>query len=623
MIVPMTRYSILVFHRDFAAFMTRLQQEGLLDIRQEEVYTSRSDTEFFPLLQRIEKVQRAFKLEAKMLKSEMERNGTECKLDGPAFLEKAEAALDRKKALLAVKEETREAMKKAAVWGDFEPEAVERLQKESGLVLVPASVAEKFFPKPEDVAALPLQEIGRENGSVYFVYVCPLEEAAALTAESLSALLGMPVSLSGLPKEALPVLSRRMSQIEADLDSNKIELKHLLAHTGILQAYKTDLMNRLEYKTVSMNVPEEAEGRLRFVEGFLPTEKTADFEAFLDKEAVVYERVAAEDLPEEETPKIPVLLKNNRFAKLFEPITLLFSLPNYRELDLTPMLAPFFMAFFGFCFGDAGYGLLLVAIGLVLAKKLPEAYKGFAWLAFWFGISTVVFGGISGTFFGVSLVEIEALGKLREYILDSNKMMALSLVIGGIQILFGMFVNVLKITKEKGFKYALARVGWLAIIIFGGLLIGLPMLGVEIPVPITYTFYVLVGLGALFAFFYNSPGKNPLLNLGLGLWDTYNTATGLVGDLLSYIRLFALGLTGGILGAVFNELAMTASTGIGVPVVSQLVMLVILLFGHGLNIALCALGSVVHPLRLTFVEFYKNAGFEGGGKPYRPFSVRV
>ena len=186
-----------------------------------------------------------------------------------------------------------------------------------------------------------------------------------------------------------------------------------------------------------------------------------------------------------------------------------------------------------------------------------------------------------------------------------------------------MFVNVLKITKEKGFKYALARVGWLAIIIFGGLLIGLPMLGVEIPVPITYTFYVLVGLGALFAFFYNSPGKNPLLNLGLGLWDTYNTATGLVGDLLSYIRLFALGLTGGILGAVFNELAMTASTGIGVPVVSQLVMLVILLFGHGLNIALCALGSVVHPLRLTFVEFYKNAGFEGGGKPYRPFSVRV
>ena len=129
-------------------------------------------------------------------------------------------------------------------------------------------------------------------------------------------------------------------------------------------------------------------------------------------------------------------------------------------------------------------------------------------------------------------------------------------------------------------------------------------------------------MGALLAFFYNSPGKNPFLNLGLGLWDTYNTATGLVGDLLSYIRLFALGLTGGILGAVFNELAVTAGTGIGVPVVSQLIMLVILLFGHSLNIALCALGSVVHPLRLTFVEFYKNAGFEGGGKPYRPFSIQ-
>ncbi|MDE7357522.1 MAG: ATPase, partial [Bacteroidales bacterium] len=106
---------------------------------------------------------------------------------------------------------------------------------------------------------------------------------------------------------------------------------------------------------------------------------------------------------------------------------------------------------------------------------------------------------------------------------------------------------------------------------------------------------------------------------GSGLWATYNTATGLVGDLLSYIRLFALGLTGGILGSVFNTLALDAAAGVGVPVVSQLVMLAILLFGHSLNLALCVLGALVHPIRLTFVEFYKNAGFAGGGKAYKPF----
>ena len=147
------------------------------------------------------------------------------------------------------------------------------------------------------------------------------------------------------------------------------------------------------------------------------------------------------------------------------------------------------------------------------------------------------------------------------------------------------------------------------------------MLGLNLPVYVVYGLDALVIAGAVLALFYNNPDKNPLFNLGLGLWDTYNTATGLVGDLLSYIRLFALGLTGGILGSVFNTLALDAANGVGVPVVSQLIMLFILLFGHSLNLALCVLGSVVHPLRLTFVEFYKNAGFAGGGKEYRPFKI--
>ena len=627
MIVPMTRYSVLVFHRDFATFMEKLQQEGLLDIRQNEVHTPQADTEFYPILQRIEKVQRAFKLEAKELK-ESKGQLTEVSVDmaavtdGESYLAKAESALADKKELTARITESKAALKKAEVWGEFDKDKLARLQKESGLRLVPASMSEKYFPQGEALAALPVEAIGRESGSVYFVYVCPLEEAQGLTAESLSAIMGASVSLCELPTRTAAQWEKEIQTCEAALESRNGIIRGLLSCQEILKSYKTDLMNRLEYKTVSLNVPEEAEGSLRFIEGFLPTEKCEAFEEFLNREMVVYESVAAEKLPEEETPRIPVLLRNNRFAKLFEPITLLFSLPNYREIDLTPMLAPFFMAFFGFCFGDAGYGLLLIAIGLVLSKKLPESYKGFAWLAFWFGVSTVIFGGLSGTFFGISLVEVGALGKVRDYIFDSNKMMTLSLVIGGVQILFGMVMNVLRITKEQGFKYALSKVGWLAIIVCGGLLVGAPMMGITLPAAACYPLYVLVGMGALLAFFYNSPGKNPFLNLGLGLWDTYNTATGLVGDLLSYIRLFALGLTGGILGAVFNELAVTAGTGIGVPVVSQLIMLVILLFGHSLNIALCALGSVVHPLRLTFVEFYKNAGFEGGGKPYRPFSIQ-
>jgi V/A-type H+-transporting ATPase subunit I len=137
--------------------------------------------------------------------------------------------------------------------------------------------------------------------------------------------------------------------------------------------------------------------------------------------------------------------------------------------------------------------------------------------------------------------------------------------------------------------------------------------------PEQFKLYLIIAgsIGGFFIFFMNSPGKNPFLNLGLGIWDTYGMASGLLGDLLSYVRLFALGISSAVLGNVFNQLAFSLSPDI--IVVRQLVILLILLFGHGLNFFMSALGSFVHPLRLTFVEFYKNAGFSGGGKKYDPF----
>ena len=119
-------------------------------------------------------------------------------------------------------------------------------------------------------------------------------------------------------------------------------------------------------------------------------------------------------------------------------------------------------------------------------------------------------------------------------------------------------------------------------------------------------------------FFFNSPGKNPLFNLGLGLWDTYNMATGLLGDVLSYVRLFALGLSGGILASVFNSLAVGISPDNNV-VIGAIVTVLIFVVGHGITIFMNTLGAIVHPMRLTFVEFYKNAEFTGGGKKYNPF----
>ena len=128
---------------------------------------------------------------------------------------------------------------------------------------------------------------------------------------------------------------------------------------------------------------------------------------------------------------------------------------------------------------------------------------------------------------------------------------------------------------------------------------------------------VILIIGALMAYLYNSPGKNIFVNIGLGLWDSYNMATGLLGDILSYVRLFALGLSGGILASVFNSLAVGMSPDNAVA--GPIIMVLIFVIGHAINIFMNVLGAMVHPMRLTFVEFFKNAGYEGGGKEYKPF----
>ena len=203
-----------------------------------------------------------------------------------------------------------------------------------------------------------------------------------------------------------------------------------------------------------------------------------------------------------------------------------------------------------------------------------------------------------------------------------DKQMLLALLIGVVHICIAMTVKAICSTVRYGFKESLSNWGWLLLVVGFICTGGLSFFEVISEDVSTWAFIIIGGISAIGIYLLNNIHRNVFINIGAGVWDTYNMATGLVGDLLSYIRLFALGLTGGILGSVFNTLALDASAGIGVPVLSQLVLLFILVFGHGLNIALCILGAVVHPLRLTFVEFYKNAGFEGGGKAYRPFAMQ-
>ena len=253
-----------------------------------------------------------------------------------------------------------------------------------------------------------------------------------------------------------------------------------------------------------------------------------------------------------------------------------------------------------------------------MKRKVGTDFKPYLSLFQFLGLAALIVGTCTGSFFGIALVDVPAFASVKDYFVNSDNLMTFSIIIGLVQIVFGKAVAALKIMSQKGTKYGIAPFAWVFIIIALCCAFGLPMLNVQLSDMVKNVFLGIAAAGLLVAFFYNSPGKNIFLNFGTGLWNTYNMASGLLGDTLSYIRLFAIGLTGAILGGVFNSLAVDMTEGMNV-VLRAVCMLLILLVGHAINIGLCTISSLVHPLRLIFVEYYKNAEFEGGGKAYQPF----
>ena len=305
----------------------------------------------------------------------------------------------------------------------------------------------------------------------------------------------------------------------------------------------------------------------------------------------------------------------------------MYGMPDYAEFDHTPILAPFFSLFFAFCMGDAGYGLVLIALGFFLKKKLSKSLKGMMNLVITLGIFTFVVGTILGTFFGASLFEMEVPEALKQFMIVGkigettyDKQMLLALIIGVVHICIAMTVKAICSTVRYGFKESLSNWGWLLLVVGFICTGGLSFFEVISEDVSTWAFIIIGGISAIGIYLLNNIHRNVFINIGAGVWDTYNMATGLMGDILSYIRLYALGLAGGMLGGVFNQLAFMVNDAAG-PALGWLFCGLILVFGHTLNIAMSCLSAFVHPLRLTFVEYFKNSGYDGKGEAYKPFST--
>lgn len=600
MIAKMTKVTFLVYHKEYDCFLKNIRDLGVVHV----VTKAQGGAENAALQESIRLSARyasAIKLLQGMgVPSTEAREGNADR--GEQALQQTEDLLHQSQQLAHRIQAVEKEVATLEPWGDFDPKNIFRLQ-DAGYQIGFYICSEKQF-KPEWVDLYHATVINRIGSKLYFLTV---------TKESLASELE--VETAKLPENSLSVLRQTVSELKAQQEVLQNKLKELAA-TAVsdLQAAQHRVYSQIEFSKVVLSTDALADNKLMLLEGWIPTERVPEMTEFLRSQEVYYETAAPQ--PGDD---VPILLENKGFFRLFEPIMRLYMLPKYNELDLTPFFAPFFMLFFGLCLGDSGYGLfMLLAVTLyrVFAKKLSASVKPILTLVQILGASTMVCGLLTGTCFGFNLYDIQLplFQTLKESIsLDNQQMFNLSLILGGVQIIFGMILKAVNQTIQFGLKYAVSTIGWILILVSTAVAFAAP--GV---MAMGGTLHLIfLGIGVLMAYLYNSPDKNVFVNIGLGLWDSYNMATGLLGDVLSYVRLFALGLSGGILASVFNSLAVGMSPDN--VIAGPIVMVLIFVIGHAINIFMNVLGAMVHPMRLTFVEFFKNAGYEGGGKEYKPF----
>lgn len=603
MIVKMSKYAFMVYHREYDAFLTTLRELGVVHVK--ETNSVLDNAELQALLAERKQVSTAIRY-CKNLNSQTKEVTVAparglTKAEGLKLVGKLEEMQEKQAQLQAAKVSLEKDIAYMDIWGEFSYANIRRLKKAGFDVTFFSCPTSKYEPKwGEEYNAFLVNNF---QSVTYFVTVTKTGTPIDIDAERPK-----------MPDRGLVKLHLAMEQLLDNIKVLNNQLKEYAAEQyNTLVELEKNIQNEFNFSNTLVQTDREAGDKLMLLEGFVPTEEAPAMEVALEKEGYYFQELDIQD-----GDRVPIKLKNNKFNRLYEPITKMFSLPNYTEFDPTPLFAPFFMLFFGLCFGDGGYGLLVLLACSFFKRKVNPDFKPYLTLFQYLGLAAIIVGTCTGSFFGIALADVPALSKVKDYFVSSDNLMTFSIVIGLVQIIFGKTVAAFKMKAQKGVKYSIAPFAWVFVITALALAFGLPMLNLQLPETVKTVFIGIAVIGLVVAYLYNSPGKNIFLNFGTGLWNTYNMASGLLGDTLSYIRLFAIGLTGAILGGVFNQLAVDMTEGMNI-VLRAVCMLLILLVGHAINIGLCTISSLVHPLRLIFVEYYKNAEFEGGGKEYRPF----
>ncbi len=463
-------------------------------------------------------------------------------------------------------------------------------------------------------------EMGVYQKSAYFV-VMVIEELAKDLTIALSACEAEEVNLPESQETFRVGVEQHLhtiAQLNEEVDTLNKLIDEYVSRLSAIKTYYDKEANRL----IREHVPHQKSEHFIMLEGYVREDQVAQLETVMEKTSSTYDIEVVEDSKE----PLPTALKNNRFVKPFETITESFSTPNNQEIDPNPVMSIWYWLFFGMMIADLGYGLVLF-IGTLLMLKIKKPRGGFKKLLQVFmysSVSTMLFGIVTGSIFGVGFREIiPALPNIFiSPVDDPMTVLIASLVFGVFHIMSALVFKAILMIREKDILGALAEaVSWLLILSFGIVFIA-DMLAILWPsnhvISLISLGFILLGL-AFILFLSGRGNKNPFTWVMKGLGGLYG-ATSYLSDILSYSRLLALALSGAVIAFTMNLLAGMVAGGLfGL---GYIFAILIILVGHLFNFAMSLLSAYVHGGRLQYLEFYGKF-YQGGGFAFKPLGYEL
>ncbi len=625
MIVPMKMISIVVLDSLRVASLEQLRNVGVLHLHSAEP----SGEE----LSRLEELRAHFE-RALVLMPAGEKKGVKPEADLAACTQAADRVLALTERLRELKEElSRLERSKVTIadWGDFRPADVIELAQKGIRLRLFSMRKDEFAALPGELPVFTIKET-KKNALVAVVQLqsAGAAEAGTVDADAAEVDTAIPGIETPLPQAGLSEIHEDMERARSELADIDEQWARLSESQALIQSgvHKLDVLIEFESARAGMGV----DGPLAYITGYAPAETVAD----LEETARAQGWALLVQEPDEEDP-VPTLVKTPRWIGIIQPVfDFLGTVPGYREFDISFWFLLFLSIFFAMIIGDAGYGVLFLGLSIFARLKLKKAPAEPFFLLFVFSACTIIWGSLTGTWFGarqlvgpgspLSMLVVPTIASFPSTGVDSGEMIK--------QICFMLGTLHLTIAHIKSFVRnlprlrAFAQLGWLSVVWGMYFLIQVfvmardfsePAIGLLPGISLMHAFLVPVAFGLLLVILFGEQKGSFLKGVGLGLaWFPLRllNAVTAFSDVVSYIRLFAVGLATVKVAEAFNVMAL--GVGFGGPLTGVGAALILFL-GHALNIAMGSLSIIVHGVRLNVLEFSTHIGMEWTGIPYKPF----